>query len=88
MIAVAICATSVAISPREIISLTAYPLLDTIRDPADLRKLDRKQLAAVADELREFIIESVSNTGGHFSSNLGTIELTVALHYVDRKSVG
>ena len=62
--------------------MTAYPLLDTIRDPADLRKLDRKQLAAVADELREFIIESVSNTGGHFSSNLGTIELTVALHYV------
>ena len=62
--------------------MTAYPLLDTIRDPADLRKLDRKELASVVDELREFIIESVSNTGGHFSSNLGTIELTVALHYV------
>ena len=57
-------------------------MLDTIRDPADLRKLDRKELASVVDELREFIIESVSNTGGHFSSNLGTIELTVALHYV------
>ena len=57
-------------------------MLDTIRDPADLRKLDRKELASVVDELREFIIQSVAKTGGHFSSNLGTVELTVALHYV------
>ncbi|MEO6022248.1 MAG: 1-deoxy-D-xylulose-5-phosphate synthase [Burkholderiales bacterium] len=62
--------------------MTQYSLLDRIRDPADLRKLERKQLATVADELREFIIQSVASTGGHFSSNLGTVELTVALHYV------
>ena len=62
--------------------MTEYSLLDRIRDPADLRKLERKQLATVADELREFIIQSVASTGGHFSSNLGTVELTVALHYV------
>jgi len=58
-----------------------YPLLDTINDPADLRKLDRRQLPALAVELREFIVESVATTGGHFSSNLGTVELTIALHY-------
>lgn len=62
--------------------MTNYPLLDTLRDPADLRKLDRKQLAQLADELRSFLVESVSRTGGHLSSNLGTVELTVALHYV------
>ena len=60
----------------------SYPLLDTIRYPADLRKLERRQLTDIATELREFIIESVAKTGGHFSSNLGTVELTVALHYV------
>ena len=59
-----------------------YPLLDTIHDPADLRKLDRRDLPALSVELREFIVESVSTTGGHFSSNLGTVELTIALHYV------
>ena len=59
-----------------------YPLLDTINDPADLRKLARHELAQVAQELREFIVDSVSTTGGHFSSNLGTVELTIALHYV------
>ncbi len=59
-----------------------YPLLDTIHDPADLRKLDRRDLPALSIELREFIVESVSTTGGHFSSNLGTVELTIALHYV------
>ncbi len=61
---------------------TKYPLLDTINDPADLRKLDRRELPALSKELREFIVESVSTTGGHFSSNLGTVELTIALHYV------
>jgi 1-deoxy-D-xylulose-5-phosphate synthase len=59
-----------------------YPLLDTVSDPADLRQLDRRDLGTLANELREFIVESVSTTGGHFSSNLGTVELTIALHYV------
>ncbi|HET7634660.1 MAG TPA: 1-deoxy-D-xylulose-5-phosphate synthase [Burkholderiales bacterium] len=59
-----------------------YELLETINDPADLRKLDRRQLLQLADELRRFLLESVSETGGHLSSNLGTVELTIALHYV------
>jgi 1-deoxy-D-xylulose-5-phosphate synthase len=59
-----------------------YPLLATINDPADLRQLDRKHLKQLADELRAFVLESVSKTGGHLSSNLGTVELTIALHYV------
>ena len=57
-------------------------LLNSIRDPFDLRKLERKQLRPLADELRAFILESVAKTGGHLSSNLGTVELTIALHYV------
>ncbi len=57
-------------------------LLDRIDSPEDLRALDRKSLAKLAKELRQFIIESVCQTGGHLSSNLGTIELTIALHYV------
>jgi 1-deoxy-D-xylulose-5-phosphate synthase len=57
-------------------------LLETINDPADLRKLPRTQLKAVADELRAFLLDSVSKTGGHLSSNLGTVELSIALHYV------
>lgn len=57
-------------------------ILNTIDSPADLRKLSRAQLKPLADELREFVIESVSQTGGHLSSNLGTVELTIALHYV------
>ena len=57
-------------------------LLKTIDDPAQLRALDRKQLAQLATELRAFVLESVSKTGGHLSSNLGTVELTIALHYV------
>ena len=62
--------------------MTFYPLLDTISEPAQLRALDRKQLPQLAEELRAFLVESVSKTGGHLSSNLGTVELTVALHYV------
>jgi 1-deoxy-D-xylulose-5-phosphate synthase len=62
--------------------MTAYPLLDTIHDPAELRAMDRAVLPQLADELRAFLIESVAKTGGHLSSNLGTIELTIALHYV------
>src|SRR5689334_25070851 len=62
--------------------MSAYPLLETVEDPADIRTFDRKQLAQLADELRAFILDSVSATGGHLSSNLGTVELTIALHYV------
>lgn len=58
------------------------PLLPTINDPADLRKLERPQLKQLADELRACVLDNVSRTGGHLSSNLGTVELTVALHYV------
>lgn len=57
-------------------------LLDNINNPADLRKLSRNQLTPLAEELRSFLLDSVSKTGGHLSSNLGTVELTVALHYV------
>src|SRR6478736_4518584 len=57
-------------------------LLQTINEPAQLRKLARTQLTPLADELRQFLLESVSKTGGHLSSNLGTVELTIALHYV------
>jgi len=59
-----------------------YPLLDNINDPHDLRKLERKVLPRLATELRQFLLESVAHTGGHLSSNLGTVELTIALHYV------
>lgn len=57
-------------------------LLSQIHSPADLRKLSRPQLGPLAAELRSFLLESVAKTGGHLSSNLGTVELTVALHYV------
>ncbi len=60
----------------------SYPLLTTIDSPEALRELDRGMLGQLADELRAFILESVSKTGGHLSSNLGTVELTIALHYV------
>ena len=59
-----------------------YELLKTIDDPSQLRTLERRQLRQLADELRAFVLESVSKTGGHLSSNLGTVELTIALHYV------
>jgi 1-deoxy-D-xylulose-5-phosphate synthase len=59
-----------------------YELLKTIDDPSQLRTLERRQLPQLADELRAFVLESVSKTGGHLSSNLGTVELTIALHYV------
>ncbi len=57
-------------------------LLETINEPAQLRKLARTQLTPLADELRQYLLHSVSKTGGHLSSNLGTVELTIALHYV------
>ncbi len=59
-----------------------YDLLKTIDDPAALRALDRHQLQPLAEELRAYVLDSVSQTGGHLSSNLGTVELTIALHYV------
>jgi 1-deoxy-D-xylulose-5-phosphate synthase len=62
--------------------MIATPLLDTIAYPADLRKLTRAQLPQLCDELRQFILHSVASTGGHLASNLGAVEITVALHYV------
>ncbi len=59
-----------------------YPLLDSIDTPADLRRLPQAKLALLADELRQFLIQSVSTRGGHFAAGLGTVELTIALHYV------
>ena len=59
-----------------------YDLLDTVNFPHELRQLEKSQLPRLADELRRFLLESVSGTGGHLSSNLGTVELTIALHYV------
>lgn len=56
--------------------------LDQIHSPANLRKLSRQELKQIAIELREFVLQSVSKTGGHLSSNLGTVELTLAIHYV------
>jgi 1-deoxy-D-xylulose-5-phosphate synthase len=59
-----------------------YPLLESIKLPEDLRRLPASQLPALADELRKFLIQSVSTRGGHFAAGLGTVELTVALHYI------
>ncbi len=56
-------------------------LLESIQEPADLRKLERSQLPALCEELRAFVTSSVAKTGGHFASNLGVVELTTALHY-------
>jgi 1-deoxy-D-xylulose-5-phosphate synthase len=60
----------------------AYPLLSKIDSPADLRRLPAAQLGALAAELRQFLIQGVSQMGGHFAAGLGTVELTIALHYV------
>jgi 1-deoxy-D-xylulose-5-phosphate synthase len=62
--------------------MTATSLLPAIDSPADVRRLTRAQLPQLAQELRAFVLDSVSKTGGHLSSNLGTVELTIALHYV------
>jgi 1-deoxy-D-xylulose-5-phosphate synthase len=59
-----------------------FPLLDRVNSPADLRKFSEQELLQLADELRQYLIETVSSCGGHFSAGLGTIELTIALHYV------
>ena len=60
----------------------AYPLLQKVNAPSDLRSMSRNDLKALSDELRAYVLQSVSQTGGHLSSNLGTVELTVALHAV------
>ena len=57
-------------------------LLDRVSNPQALRRLSREELPQLADELRDEIVSAVSETGGHFSSNLGTVELTIALHYL------
>ncbi|WP_407716638.1 1-deoxy-D-xylulose-5-phosphate synthase [Mangrovibrevibacter kandeliae] len=62
--------------------MSQTPLLDRVRDPSDLRKLDEKELKQLADELRTDLIDAVSKTGGHLGAGLGVVELTVALHYV------
>jgi len=59
-----------------------YPILSAIDDPADLRKLSASQLKSLVSELRAFLIDSVSRTGGHLAAGLGVVELTIALHYV------
>ncbi|MBN4073701.1 1-deoxy-D-xylulose-5-phosphate synthase [bacterium AH-315-E07] len=60
----------------------AYPLLESINEPEGLRQLAEEQLPQLADELRNFLIDSIAETGGHFAAGLGTVELTIALHYV------
>ncbi len=60
----------------------SYPLLETIDQPADLRKLPRSKLVPLAEELRRFLVDTVSQSGGHFAAGLGSLELTIALHYV------
>src|SRR5437016_7687799 len=57
-------------------------LLDSINDPADLKGLSKDELTQVAGEVREQIVATIPQIGGHFSSNLGTVELSVALHHV------
>ena len=59
-----------------------YPFLDQINHPQDLKRLDERDLPALCEEIRQFLIRSVSKTGGHLASNLGAVELTVALHRV------
>ena len=59
-----------------------YPLLNIVDNPSGLRLLDRAQLEQLSEELRDFLIESVSRTGGHLAAGLGVVELTIALHYV------
>src|SRR6188508_2508162 len=63
-------------------SATPYPLLTSIASPADLRTLTPAKLKKLATELRQYLIDTVAQMGGHFAAGLGTVELTVALHYV------
>ena len=59
-----------------------YPLLGTIQQPADIKDLSAEELVELADELRNYLVNSVAQTGGHLGASLGTVELTVALHHV------
>ena len=59
-----------------------YPLLKSVNSPAELRQLDEKQLPELAEQLRDYLLHSVASTGGHLSAGLGTVELTIALHYI------
>src|SRR5580698_180736 len=68
--------------PRISVPTESYPLLKSLDYPADLRRLPTSKWAELADELRRFLIQSVSTRGGHFAAGLGTVELTIALHYV------
>ena len=70
------------LSAQSVPGASKYELLKSVNYPHELRRLDLGQLKQLADELRNFLLESVSQTGGHLSSNLGTVELTIALHYV------
>src|ERR1700742_3749460 len=62
--------------------ITPGPLLQAINSPSDLKELSREQLQQLSDELRQYIIDTVSVHGGHFAASLGVVELTVALHHV------
>src|ERR1700761_9633263 len=62
--------------------ITPGPLLQSVHSPEDLKKFSKEQLHQVCDELRQYIIDTVSVHGGHFAASLGVVELTVALHYV------
>src|SRR5438132_660662 len=65
-----------------LIDRLALPLLGAVDSPADLKRLDRRQLPQLASELREFLLATLDETGGHFGANLGAVELAIALHYV------
>ena len=64
------------------VSAPETPTLDLVNEPKDLRDLNESQLETLADELREFLLFSVGQTGGHFGAGLGVVELTIALHYI------
>ena len=60
----------------------SYPILDKVDLPSDLRNLDIKELESLASDIREYILDTISKTGGHLAAGLGTVELSIALHYV------
>ena len=70
------------VTARKMTNKTRTPILDSIETPADLRKLPESRLQPLAIELRDFLLHSVSRSGGHFAAGLGTVELTIALHYL------
>ena len=64
-----------------------YPLLDKVNSPSDLRKLDNSELKLLADDIRAYILEVISQTGGHLAAGLGTVELYISLHYIFRTPI-